>query len=303
MNVNEVAELLKMKREEVKIAIDEGVALPKSGEIICLKAHQINKQYDIDELDLDEFIDRFHQEEPGRHPPVKVRRELLVEARHSCAICGETTPIEYHHIIEFSKLGHYDSRHMLALCPTHHAMCTLGRIDTQEQYEYKRRLTQLKVIGNGSNFIYSIGPANFSWDDLRQIIIALHDEVVNRDREGNSKYDFSEIDIQKKNELNRLSLEYYNTVVVIHEPYFTRIMNFLKNPVNATIVNLYYEVVDEIRAKIALSRDDYERFEFFLNTFADIAVKDIENGRSQSRRTINILMSFMYINCDIGRKT
>lgn len=47
----------------------------------------INDEYDIDEDSLDAFICKFDEEEPGRHPPVSVRRELLVEARNGCAIC------------------------------------------------------------------------------------------------------------------------------------------------------------------------------------------------------------------------
>jgi len=60
--------------------------------------------------------------------------------------------------------------------------------------------------------------------------------------------------------------------------------------------------VDEIRSKIAANRDESENFEYFLSTFADVAVKDLDNGRGKNRRTLNILMSFMYVNCDIGRK-
>ena len=96
--------------------------------------------------------------------------------------------------------------------------------------------------------------------------------------------------------------EYYQTVIAGHEPYFGRIYGFLRNPINTGIANLYYQVVDELRTKLAASRDEYERFEIFLTTFADVAVKGISDGRSQDRRTLNILMSFMYVNCDIGRQ-
>lgn len=110
------------------------------------------------------------------------------------------------------------------------------------------------------------------------------------------------MDIARKNELNRVSDDYYNTVIVRHEPYFRRIQDFLRTPINSEIVEQYYQIVDEIRAKIAISRDEHERFEYFLSTFADVAVMNQTDGRSQNRRTLNILMSFMYISCDIGRK-
>jgi hypothetical protein len=65
---------------------------------------------------------------------------------------------------------------------------------------------------------------------------------------------------------------------------------------------MYYQIVDEFRAKIALNRDEHERFEYFLSVFADVAVKEQKDGRGQDRRTLNILMSFMYVVCDIGKK-
>lgn len=301
MNINEVATYLKLSREEVKVAIEKGIELPISKALTYLKAHQVGKTYDIDERDLDEFISKFEAEDPGRNPPTAVRRELLIEARHGCAICGEKALIEYHHIIDFSSIGHYDTKHMLALCPTDHGLCTIGKIDKKAQYEYKRKLTT-EANKENSQFIYSIGPANFSWDDLRTIITSLHESIVKNSPNEGSKFDFSEIDIERKNELNRVGEEYYNTVITVHEPYFGRIQEFLHNPISSEIVELYYQIVDEIRTKIAASRDESERFEFFLNTFTDTAVANQENGRSKNRRTLNILMSFMYVNCDIGRK-
>jgi hypothetical protein len=163
MDLNEAAALLHFTREEVKIAIIEGIELPVSKRNNKLNAHLIGNSYDIDDPDLDKFIKEFELEEPGRYPPIAVRRELLIEARYSCAICGEKSVLEFHHIIDFSSLQHYDTKHMIALCPTDHALCTMGRIDKASQYIFKENLKK-NNIGDPS-FIYSIGPANFSWED------------------------------------------------------------------------------------------------------------------------------------------
>lgn len=300
MDLNEAATILLFSRDEVKKAIEIGIELPISKRNTKLNAHLIGNNYDIDEADIDKFINEFEAEEPGRNPPVAVRRELLIEAKHRCAICGEKSIIEFHHIIDFSKVQHYDTKHMIALCPTDHALCTKGRIDKTTQYKFKEKLKD-NIIGDPS-FIYSIGPANFSWDELREIIICLYDTVVNLNSSAQSGFDFSEIDIAKKNELNRVGNEYFNSVIVGHQPYFGRIQLFLHDPINLEIVQKYYQVIDEIRAKIAVSRNEDERFEYFLNLFADTAVKNQNNGRGKNRQTLNILLSFMYVNCDIGRK-
>ena len=32
--------------------------------------------------------------------------------------CRDSSVVEFHHIVDFSSIGHYDTKHMLALCPT-----------------------------------------------------------------------------------------------------------------------------------------------------------------------------------------
>lgn len=303
MDINEVAKLLQMKREDVIVAIKVGIELPTSKRVIRLDAIPLGDLFDVDEPSLDQFIALFDAEDPGRHPPTNVRRQLLVEANHRCAICREITPIEYHHVIEFHKIKHYDIRHMLAICPTCHTMCGLGAIDQKAQYEYKNRLNSSRNGKEPISFGSSVGPANFSWDELREIITVLHDSAIKHQPDGNSRYDFSNIDPLRKNVLNLMSDNYFETVVLQeHEPYFNRILSFLRNPVNLDIAALYYEIIDELRSKIAANRNDFERFEYFLLTFADLAVRNGTSGSKINRRALNILLSFMYVNCDIGKK-
>jgi hypothetical protein len=304
MRIKEAVELLGLTREGLKIAITKGIELPLSKEVVRLDASPVGSDYDIDESSLDSFIARFHKEEPGRHPPIGVRRKLLVESRHRCAICREMTPIVFHHMIEFSSIKHYDLQNMLALCPNCHTLCTQGAIDLPSQYQYKENLLTAQNDGSMPGFTTSVSPANFSWDDLRQIITVLHDAVIaSGPSQGESKFDFSGVDLDKKNELNRLSEEYFKEVVLEHhEPYFNRIDSFLKAPVNKSISDLYHEIVDELRSKIAANRKEFEYFDLFLTTFADAAVKSLPSGTRLNRRALNILLSFMYVNCDIGRK-
>ena len=105
MDLKDVAALLGWKREEVVIAIETGMELPQSKKRIKLLTNTRNG-YDIDENDLDVFIAAFEDEEPGRHPPVGVRRTLLVEASHRCAICGDPAPLQFHHILDSRPSGY-----------------------------------------------------------------------------------------------------------------------------------------------------------------------------------------------------
>jgi len=85
-----------------------------------------------------------------------------------------------------------------------------------------------------------------------------------------------------------------------HEPYFGRIEKFLKNPINIAVANFYHEVVDELCSKIAVGRTKFESFEAILMQVRDSA-KDSPELKNK-RSTLNILLSFMYFQCDIGRK-
>jgi hypothetical protein len=303
MNLNQASKLLFWSKDTIISAITTGIELPLSKRRVYLEAVAVGSDYEIDEDKLDNFISKFENEQPGRYPPTALRRQLLVESNHRCGICRELTPIEFHHIIEFAKIGHYDPQHMLALCPNCHTSCSNGSIDIKAQYIYKKRLLS-QVRLNGVAFSDSVGPTNFSWDDTRQVINALYAGVIgDQSIDGNSRFDFSLIDLQRKNELNNLSAEYFQQVVLEqHEPYFHRIDSFLKNPVNAEIAALYYQIVDELRSKIAANRGQFDCFEFFLINFADIAVHSQPSGVKLNRQALNVLLSFMYMGCDIGRK-
>lgn len=137
--VREVATLLSWRLADVQIAIETGVRLPQSGDLIHLAAIPIGDTYEIVEDHLDAFVAAFEREQPGRHPPVQVRRKLLVESGHRCTICAQVAPLHFHHIIEFSKLPHHDAAHMMAVCGVCHNRIGLGEIDVLSQRAYKAR--------------------------------------------------------------------------------------------------------------------------------------------------------------------
>jgi hypothetical protein len=142
MTVNEVAGLLGYSRDQVLNLITEGVKLPVSGAVAKLTATDLAGTIDVSDDQFDEFVAKFDAEEPGRWPPAAVPRELLIEARHACAICGALAPPQFHHMLDWAKVKHHDPKHMLALCGTCHTRCTNGQIDYKAQVEYKARLRE-----------------------------------------------------------------------------------------------------------------------------------------------------------------
>ena len=142
MTLKEVTFLLGWNREQLKTAIISGIKTPKTKQLTKLQATPNGTDFDIKEEDVDSFLNFFESEEPGRNPPVAVRRKLLIEARFKCAICFSDAPPRFHHIVEWANLKHHDPAHMLAICGTCHDKIGSGQIDTIAQKEIKKNLSQ-----------------------------------------------------------------------------------------------------------------------------------------------------------------
>jgi hypothetical protein len=141
MDLKETAGLLGWKRELVEIAISEGVKTPQKKLLTKLAATKQGSSYDIREEDVDSFLAAFEAEEPGRYPPVAIRRKLLIEAGYQCAICESDAPLNFHHIVDWANLKHHDPKQMLAVCGSCHDKIGIGIIDTKAQIEIKTALT------------------------------------------------------------------------------------------------------------------------------------------------------------------
>lgn len=128
------------RKETALEAISHGLLLPRSRCVARLPAIRVGEEYEVEPAALEAFVAQFEAEEPGRHPPISIRRTLATEARHCCAICRQPLPLQYHHIIAWSELKHFDARHMLAVCGGCHSRIQLGHIDLKAQYVYKEQL-------------------------------------------------------------------------------------------------------------------------------------------------------------------
>ncbi len=73
--------------------------------------------------------------------PTKMKRAVLVEAGHRCAIptCRQT-PVELAHIVPWSKVKEHTFDNLIALCPTCHTRFDRGDIDKLSIEQYKANL-------------------------------------------------------------------------------------------------------------------------------------------------------------------
>lgn len=76
--------------------------------------------------------------------PAAMKREVLVEAGHRCAIPAcRSFPVQLAHIVPWSKVQTHEAHNLIALCPTCHARYDRGDIDRQSMLAYKANLTTI----------------------------------------------------------------------------------------------------------------------------------------------------------------
>ncbi|MBU4262055.1 MAG: HNH endonuclease [Proteobacteria bacterium] len=81
----------------------------------------------------------------GRPPiPAELRRRVLIEAGHRCAIpvCRETE-IDLHHIIPWEECKEHAFDNLVALCPNCHRRAHKGEIDRKSLRLYKNSLSSI----------------------------------------------------------------------------------------------------------------------------------------------------------------
>ncbi|WP_206608448.1 HNH endonuclease signature motif containing protein [Streptomyces orinoci] len=73
--------------------------------------------------------------------PTDLKRAVLVEAGHRCAIptCRQT-PVDLAHITPWAKVREHTFENLIALCPTCHARFDRGEIDRKAMLQYKANL-------------------------------------------------------------------------------------------------------------------------------------------------------------------
>ncbi len=145
----------------------------------------------------------------------------------------------------------------------------------------------------------------FDPSDLIEVIGAVHEYAgaVHHAGAQQGATDFERKNVRnEKNRVNGLSQEFWNDVVVPNSiPHFENISDFLSNPRNREIRDLYEDAADEIRQKIAAYRADFGSFDKVFPFLYD-QVQQQRGALRGKRRMVSILLHYMYFMCDIGAK-
>jgi|SRR2546422_1358882 len=81
-------------------------------------------------------------QDEGRYIPADIRRQVLLESGHACAIPTCQFPAtEFAHIEPFAEVKSHDPTNIIALCPNHHHMYDQKKlIDRKAMKAYKLKL-------------------------------------------------------------------------------------------------------------------------------------------------------------------
>lgn len=146
-------------------------------------------------------------------------------------------------------------------------------------------------------------PFEFNPDEMVDVILAVKDAVQMGGSSFSSADDFTLANKKKvKNKANRMSDEYYQTVIVNqYMPLFDKMRIFLRNERNAEYRDLYHDIADDLRQKIVLYRDSFDRFEEIINYLYEMINQSRPELRGK-RRYVTFLLCYMYDDCDIGER-
>lgn len=296
-----MAEFLRMTPEMVQRMVSQGVLLPRSSRVKKLNCSRVKDRIVISDEDLDDFQKAFDDEEPGRNPPVAVMRKLRVEAGHKCGICSSHLPLQFHHIVEWSTIKHYDCYAMIAICGGCHDKINRGQIDKHEQMAYKRKLLSRSADLTSLDAQFQSMMATGRATELIADVITCIASCIEEDL-GAANDQFVLRKLNDKNALNGLSDEYYRWMLEEDDVHVSQIDAFLKLPSSQTVKTDYIKLCRELKQKLIVYQLGGLPFEYCLIKLQDTLIERLQDATEIQLRAVQAMVSFMYLNCDIGRK-
>jgi len=163
-------------------------------------------------------------------------------------------------------------------------------------------LQEYSDIAKNPMIRHLLNPLQFDESDLKKIITAINNSF----KENviiSTTIDFTKIDLEKKNELNNLSKDYFKDVLKKDFEYFQQIEHFFSLPINNVLNDSYQYTIRELNAKITTYRNEYAEFEKIIDEYCDYVINNnIVDFGSKEKMLVRVIFHYMYWRCDIGKK-
>ena len=103
----------------------------------------------------------------------------------------------------------------------------------------------------------------------------------------------------KKNKINELSEGYIKLIQEHSLPFFKQFEDFLGKFENNSLKKIYLNIASDLQKIILLKRTEFEKFDDVFDAIEETCKTKVPS-LSKDRRTLKILLHFMYFQCDIG---
>lgn len=142
-------------------------------------------------------------------------------------------------------------------------------------------------------------PIQFYDDDIRKVIITFSNykqKIIDH-----AKVRFNYQGMERKNQLNDLSRDYFEFMKTNSLVFFDQIDRFLKDPANWKYKIKYDNTVSDLQEQIIIKRNDYNTFDELFNAMYEFILANNKEELKDSRKLIRVFLHYMYFKCDIGR--
>lgn len=156
-------------------------------------------------------------------------------------------------------------------------------------------LKKYPSIAKALNLNKLLLPLSFDENDLKEII----NSFSKIDKKKGDLPKIPKRDIEKKNELNNLSKEYFSNVIKKNLIYLDQIRDFLMDPINWEYLNKYENTIDDINEEIIVHRGEFDKFDLIFNYLYKFIIENNSELKS-NRSLVRLFLHYMYYNCDIG---
>lgn len=148
-------------------------------------------------------------------------------------------------------------------------------------------------------------PLDFSPEDYLDIIEGLYRHRDAIESGFDSEHDFKNYPgFEGKNAINGLGADYSAHIRDDSMPYFDDIERFLKNPRNESLKGKYHVVANELKGQLIIHAEQFESFEHALENIPRLIQERSPDLQSfEKRRLLKIMVHYMYVNCEIGKKS
>ena len=103
----------------------------------------------------------------------------------------------------------------------------------------------------------------------------------------------------EKNRINELSEGYIKLIQQESLPFFEQLAKFLEKFENRDLKKVYFNITSDLQKVILVRRNEFEEFDQIFEIIEQVCKENVPE-LSTERRTLQILLHFMYFQCDIG---